>query len=330
MKPTNIVFNTVTALGADCKVTTDGDVSMKGATFNTSSIITCKFVPYVADTLQVTDVVVTATASTSYSFNLTYTDTLTNVVKVATWTGYTSGSTTTRTLIATAAMNFINNIGNCSVTATLSGSGDNKDLVITSETYYPEHNFSATGSTGVLTPTVSTAGVVGNGSGAKLVHFTPTLADDGISTSNNYDQVIIGLANPAVSTYVNGQVNQTVTVYVKTDATNVKSLAGYSSTFGGYGTLTAAVFNNRLATYSAVGANVAVASNVATRASGSFFTENIKSGDMFVIGTTPALINVPYTDGATAANLIFTNATVTGADVSSAAASLVTFLNLPA
>jgi len=266
MKPTNIVFNTVTALGADCKVTINGDVSMKGASFNKSSIVTKAFVPYVADTLQVTDVVVTATASTSYSFNLTYTDTLTNVVKVATWTGYTSAASTSRTAIATAAMNFINNIGNCSVTATLSGAAPNQDLVITSETYYPEHNFSATGSTGVMTPTVSTAGVVGNGSGAKLVHFNPSLADDGISTSNNYDQVIIGLANPAISTYVNGQVNQTVTVYVKTDATNVKTLVGYLSSKNiGFGTLTAVVFNSKLATIAAaVTGDAAVANGVIT------------------------------------------------------------------
>lgn len=262
MKPTNIVFNTVTALGADCKVTTDGNAYMKGASFNKSSILTRKYVPYVADTPQVTDVVVTATASTSYSFNLTYTDTLTNVTKVATWTGYTSGSSTSRTAIATAAKEFIEGIGNCSVTPTLSGVAPNQDLVITSETYYPEHHFDATGSTGVMTPTVSTAGVVGNGSGAKLVHFNPTLADDGISTSNNYDQVIIGLANPAVSTYVNGQVNQTVTVYVKTDATNVKTLVGYDSTKNlGYGTLTAFVFNSKLATITAAVTGDASVSN---------------------------------------------------------------------
>jgi len=216
MKPTNIVFNTVTALGADCKVTINGDVSMKGASFNKSSIVTKAFVPYVADTLQVTDVVVTATASTSYSFNLTYTDTLTNVVKVATWTGYTSAASTSRTAIATAAMNFINNIGNCSVTATLSGAAPNQDLVITSETYYPEHNFSATGSTGVMTPT--------------------------------------------------GQVNQTVTVYVKTDATNVKTLVGYLSSKNiGFGTLTAVVFNSKLATIAAaVTGDAAVANGVIT------------------------------------------------------------------
>lgn len=335
MTPSTIIFNTFTASGADCKVTTDGNVSVAGTTygaasFHTSSILGYKFTPYVADTPQVTDVVATATASTAYSFSLSYTDTLSGVPKVATWTGYTSAASTTRTAITTAAMNFVNGIGNCSVTATLSGSGNNKDLVLTSETYYPKHYFDATGSTGVLTPTISTAGVVGNGSGAGLINDYPQLADLGLVSTNNYDTLSIYLANPAQSDYVNGQVNQVVTVYGKTDATNVKSLIGYDSTnLLGYGTLTAAVINNRLATYSSVGANVAVSSLIATRASGSFFTENIKSGDAFLIGTTPSLITFPYWDGVTFANLIVDKAIVSGSDVSAAAALLIKFTNLP-
>ena len=327
MLDTNVVYNTVTASGADCKTGVNGSVSIKGASFSTSNVQDCKYIPYVAEQLQVTTVVPTATASTSYSFNLQYTDTLMGVVKNAIWTGYTSGATTSKTLISTAAVAFINAIGNRSVVAALSGD----DFTITSLTGYPEHNFDATGSAGVLTPTVSTAGIIGTGSGTLLLAQMPNLADAGISASNNYDQVVVYLNNPAIGTYVNGNINQTLNLFVKTDASNVKSFIGYSTTLNmGYGTFTAAVFNNKLATYSAVGANVAVASSVATRASGSFFTENIKSGDLFLIGTTPALINVPYTDGATAANLIFTNATVTGSDVSSDAALLVKFTDLPA
>lgn len=333
MQTDNIVFNTVTPLGADCKPFAGGNISIGTQNFGKQGQIDAVYKPYVATVSQVTTVVATATASTAYSFTLSCFDTQQKIPLVISWTGYISDAVPTRTEIVTAAKAFIDGFANSSVTATLTGSGDNKDLVITSNAYFPYHTFDATGSTGVLTPTVSPAATQGFGAGATLLYFEPQLADKGIVAANNYDLVSISLANPALATYVNGVINQTLNVYVKTDATNVKTLIGItgSATAGyvGYGTLTAAVFNNLFATVTAVGANVAIASGVATRASGSFVTEKVKTGDVINIGTTPGIVYQPYTDGTTTTDLAFTKALVVGSDVSAAAATISQFTPLP-
>lgn len=326
MTPINKFFNSVTAAGADCTVTTDGMVTLKGLpAFKNTSPLKWTVTSYAADVAQIFTIAPTAASSTSYKMKITYTDTRTNTENTAYWT-YTSDSSATATEISTNAIAFVNAIPNCPITAAASGT----DFTLTADTYYPVFFVDVTGSTGTLTKTDSQTGVQGFGAGTNLDYFYPNLVNDGLITTNNYSKVSFIIPSQAFNDTVNGTVNQQYDVYVNVGDTDYPSLIAYNSTLKmGFGTLTAALVNNRLATISSVGANVAIASLVATRASGSFFTENIKGGDGLIIGATTALINVPYTDGSTAANLAFDKATVTGSDVSAAAALLVKFTNLP-
>jgi len=281
--------------------------------------------PYVADVAQIFTIAPTAAASTAYKMKITYTDSRTNTENTVYWT-YTSDSTATATEISTDAIAFVNALKNCPITAAASGT----DFTLTADTYYPVFFVDVTGSTGTLTKTDTQTGVQGFGAGTNLDYFYPSLVNDGLITTNNYSKVSFIVPSQAFNDAVNGTVNEQYDVYVNVGGTDYPSLIGYNSTLKiGFGTLTSVLVNNRLATIRSVGANVAISSKVATRASGSFFTENIKGGDGLIIGTTTALIDVPYTDGATTANFIFDKATVTGSDVSSAAALLVKFTNLP-
>ncbi len=338
MSTTVKVINSVTALGADCTVTANGFVTIAGQEFKSSDVLDYKITPYVADTAQVHTSTTTATASTNYQIMIS----CQNRNQGNEWQTFlspviTSAATTSKTAINTYLYNWVNSMRNggngpMTVTATLSGGSPNDELVLTGDTYYPE--FTVAVIAGPIVFADTTPGVVGSGSGAKIDAVGQYLpeADDSVQivTTNNYSTVEVKINSQSFNGSGTTAVPDLFVLYVNEGDTDYPTLIGYNSTLGiGYGTLASVLVNNRKATYSAVGANVAVASLVATRASGSFFTENIKGGDLFLIGTTPALINVPYTDGATATDLAFTKATVTGSDVSSAAASLVKFTSLP-
>lgn len=339
MSTTVKVINSVTALGADCTVTANGFVTIAGQEFKSSDVLDYKITPYVADTAQVHTSTTTATGSTNYQIMIS----CQNRNQGNEWQTFlspviTSAASTSKTAINTYLVNWVNSVRNggngpMTVTAALTGSAPNEEFTLTGDTYYPEFTVTNIGS-GTIVFADTTPGVVGSGSGAKIDavgQYQPE-ADDSVQivTTNNYTTVEVKINNQSFNGSGTTAVPDLFVLYVNEGDTDYPTLIGYNSTLGiGYGTLASVLVNNRKATYSAVGANVAVASLVATRASGSFFTENIKSGDLFLIGTTPALINVPYTDGATATDLAFTKATVTGSDVSAAAASLVKFTSLP-
>lgn len=338
MNTTVKVINSVTAIGADCTVTPNGLITIAGCQFKSSDVIDFSITPYLADTAQVHTSTTTATASTQYQIMISCVNRIT-----LQWENFvspiiTSAASTSKTAINTYFYNWVNQVRNggvgpMTVTATLVGGSPNDELVLTGDTYFPEFTVTNIG-TGTITFADTTPGVVGSGDGAKILavgQYLPSSADSvQITSTNHYTTVEIKVGNESFNgSGITVEPEQYV-IYVNEDDTDYASLVGYDSTLAiGYGTLASVLYNNRKATYRTVGANVAVSSLVATRASGSFFNENIKSGDLFLIGTTPALITFPYWDGVTVADLIVNKALVSGSDVSSAAALLVKFTNLP-
>jgi len=328
-----IVLNSVTTNGGDCTVDASGSIFLTGlvngvsetAIFRPNWIKSFSITAGVADTPAVWTSNTTATASTTYQIQLFGMNKLTKQPDQWLSPSYTSAASTSKTLINTPFVNWINSLGDeAPFTAVLTAT----ECVITADTSFP--NFSVVNlGAGATNFTETTPGINGRGVGANIIEVGQFSSSDVVS-SNVYTTVNIEFTKEVFIFSGQSTGQNSLIVYVNQADADYTALVGYDITnLIGFGTLASILYNNRKATYSAVGANVAVATNVATRASGSFFTENIKSGDMLLIGTTSALINVPYTDGATAANLIFTNATVTGSDVSSAAAKLIKFTNLP-
>lgn len=333
-----LVLNSVTASGADCVPSSDGTIYITGLDagssftlpFKTSWVKDFSITTGAADTPAVWTSSTTATASTLYQIRIDGTNKLTKQPDSWLSPSYTSASSTSKTAINTVFVNWVNSLGDdFPATAALVAT----EFVITADTSYPEFTVTNVG-TGLTGVTETTTGVASSGVGADIIEVGQYTSDDVVS-SNVYTTVEIDFVGDVFTGNQDSLTQSKLILYVNQGDTDYPTLVGYNSTLGiGYGTLASVLYNNRIATYSAVGDTVAVASLVATRGGGSFFTENIKGGDLFVINTgasaVPALIDVPYTDGATAANLIFDKATVTGADIAAAAALLVKFTNLPA
>lgn len=337
-----LVLNSVTASGADCVPSADGTIYITGLDagssftlpFKTSWVKDFSITTGAADTPAVWTSSTTATASTLYQIRIDGTNKLTKQPDSWLSPAYTSAATTSKTAINTVFNNWVNSLGDdFPATSALTGADPNKEFVITADTSYPEFTVTNVG-VGLTGVTETTPGVASSGVGADIIEVGQYTSDDVVS-SNIYTTVEIDFVGDVFTGNQDSLTQSKLILYVNQGDADYPTLVGYSSTLGiGYGTLASVLYNNRIATYSAVGDTVAVSSLVATRGGGSFFTENIKGGDLFVINTgssaVPALIDVPYTDGATAANLIFTKATVTGADIAAAAALLVKFTNLPA
>lgn len=337
-----LVLNSVTASGADLTVGADGlcylTALLNGSTytlgFKTSWVKNFSITAGVADTPAVWTSSITATASTNYQIRIDGTDKLTK--QPTSWLSpiYTTASSTSKTAIATVFKNWINSLGDdFPATAVLSGSAPNEEFVVTADSYYPEFTITnvGTGATGI---SETTPGVAGSGYGGDIIEVGQYSSSDVVST-NTYTTVDVEFVGDVFTGNQDSLTQSRLILYVNQGDADYPTLVGYDSTnLIGYGTLASVLYNNRKATYSAVGANVAVASSLATKASGSFFTENISSGDMFLVGTgssaTPALITFPYWDGVTVANLIVDKAIVSGSNVSAAAAKLIKFTNLPA
>lgn len=328
-----LVLNSVTANGGDCTTSANGQIFVTGllngtsttAIFKPSWIKDFSITAGVADTPAVWTTNTTATGSLLFQIQIFGINKLTKQADQWLSPSYTSAASTSKTAINTVFVNWINSLGDeAPFTAALVAT----ECVITADTSFPEFSVVNMG-VGLTNISQTTTGVQGSGSGANIIENGQFSSSDVVS-ANVYTTVDIEFTKEVFIFSGQSTGQNRLIIYVNQADTDYPTLTGYDSTnLMGYGTLASILYNNRKATYSAVGANVAIASNVATRASGSFFTENIKGGDMLLIGTTPALINVPYTDGATATDLVFTKATVTGSDIASAAAKLIKFNPLP-
>lgn len=324
------VLNTVTALGADVVVGTDGMVRIKGVNvpLDARDITSMQKQVSVAQVLQIQTVTPSTVSDNSvYTLVLGVYDSVTGAYKEVP-VSVTSGASATANSISTLFVSAINSITGINITAALS----TNDLQLTAKTGFPIFNITKpTTETKLTINAASPAGVNAVNTGALLLEqfyaggnfflagqFEAAASIESGSTYTSWTINYIDFGNQGATVTPNS-LTRTIVILVKEGVTNVATMTSDFSILANL----AAGYRSTIA---AVGANVAVASNVATRASGSFITEKIAAGDQIGIGTTAYPILAAYTTGAAAG---VDKAVVDGADVAASAAFIVKRYPLP-
>jgi hypothetical protein len=269
------VLNTVTTLGTDAFVDSNGYLNLQGSpAFKTSNIDSVVITPYVAEVLQVSTVTVsTVSNSAIYTLSLICNDVNSGMITSVPLT-VTSDSTASNTEIAAAFAAAINGMPELSVTAT-----STTTLVVTAKAGFPI--FTLVTSDGKLSISNS-AGTVGVGTGTSLISTYPSTAGyfsaggfnaaASIVATNNYTQVL-----------VLSRTGGSAVILIKYDAANVGDLLGT------YGTITAlkAGYRAILSAPATTTAAVTITSGAIALAGGAvtFATLGSQSGDFIVIGT---------------------------------------------
>lgn len=324
------VLNTVTALGADVAVGTDGMLRIRGVNDPIDARLITSVVRQasVAQVLRVQTVTPSTVANNAvYTLVLNVFDTTTgSPIQVP--VSVTSGASATANSISTLFVNAINSINGINVKAALS----TNDLQLTATTGFAIFSISLpTNETKLTVNSASPAGTQAVNTGAMLLNtyyaggnfflagqFDAASSIESGSTYTSWSINYFDFGSKGASTNPN-DLSRQVMLLVKEGVTNVNTL---NSDWGVLANLAAGY----RATIATVGANVAVTANVATRASGSFISERIAPGDMLGIGTTAYPILAAYTTGAAVG---VTQAVVDGADVASSAAFIVKRFPLP-
>ena len=269
------VLNTVTALGTDAYVGSNGFLNLQGSpAFKATSINSMTVTPYVPEDAQVSTVTIsTVTSNALYTMSLVCSDVNSGMVSSVPLT-VTSDSTATNTEIAAAFAAAISSMPELSVTATSSTT-----LVVTAKPGFPI--FTLVTSDAKLS--ISTAnGTVGVGTGTSLIDKYPSTAGyynaggfaaaSAIVATNTYTEVLISSAT-----------GNSAVILVKSDATNVGDLLGT------YGTLTAlqAGYRAILSAPATTTAAVTITTGAIALSGGAatFATLGSQSGDFIVIGT---------------------------------------------
>ncbi len=346
------VLNTVTALGADLNVSVDGNTYIT----NVSEPIPSSMIKSVSITQPVTAVAgvitVTPTAanSTLYKFTISAYNTETGNTQILPVSYLSASSGDSATTICNAFREQINNASGFSVTATgtatliltgLTTPASGTTPYVTFAVGGSSGNVSAASGSGSATPiypnvsaTRTTQSVVGYGLGSILLtKFNPNSSFNlnyaqasNIVAANSYAEVDIQYVTPDLGLAAsNVQSLSEVTVLVNTAAANSATL------ISSWGTLSQLALGYK-STIVASGANVGFASNVATRASGSFVTEGLKAGDVIAVSdgvatTGSANVLAAYSTGAAAGvdKAVIDNA----ASVTAGAAFVVKLSNIP-
>jgi len=308
-----LVFNTTTALGADCtvsgsKITVSGAAGGQNVPFDYDNIVAYSGRKVkVAGTAQVTQGTITASTTLGYKISINATNVSTGQVKNFGYSLDASTGFTTATLVCDAFVSLINADTTISVTASNAAGV----LTLTADSPYWIFDLPINIGAGVITFATGTAGVIGIGTGTLIQNGQ--FADDNITTSANYTTFVFQVQLD--TTYGRDSVNkevQTVVIYVNEAATNYESFAG------AYGTLTQAL-GGTVATYSAgVGTLAATAAtDLLTLATGEFPAQGIMAGDvLFQDGeTTYYLVNSVMT--------VATANAIVGADNAAAAYTIV-------
>lgn len=306
------VLNTVTTLGTDAYVDANGYLNLEGTpAFKASSISDVVITPYVAEVSQVATVTIgTVSNNAVYTLSLICNDVNSGMITSVPLT-VTSDSTATNTEIAAAFAAAINSMPELSVTAT-----STTTLVVTAKAGFPIFSLSSTDSK--LSIAVTTAGVVGTGSGAAMIDKYPSTSGyynaggfvnaSKIVSTNNYAQVLVKSVN-----------GDSAVILVNAAATN------YNDLLGSYGTLTGlkAGFRVVLSAPATTTAAVTVTTGAITLAGGSttFATLGGRGGDFIVIGSD--ITRITGITGATAAFGTLTTA------VSAATFKYAAWRNLP-
>lgn len=314
------VYNTVTALGADCEVYNKQIVLNGGQGTPPNPTIN---IPYVAiksssgviapvtEVDQVTTGTITGANSTLYAIALEYMDTVQKKVVTNVFT-YTSGSVNTgNNLLDEIANAFIAQIQaepSIPITPTLSA----HTLVLTAVATTTSltngtQQFSVTNvGNGIIAFVTGTPAVAPVGLGY-IINQGPT-ANANITNSAYYYQVNLDFGDPAYGDVVMSNSTQVdkACIYVLSTATNVATLVG------SYGTLTYALAGKAATIHATTGASGAVANGVITIGDGDIFYGNsdtnvgLVSSDVVVIGTTPYIIG-SFLTGTTASTASIPN-----------------------
>jgi len=318
------VLSSVTALGADVTVGTNGYVNISGApAFKARSLSNITITTSVAEQLQI-DTVTFATLTSGADYNLSFKcfDTVSGNPVIVPVT--VTATAATAAVIAAQVVAAFNAFGsNLSVVASVS----TDYAVFTAKTGFPA--FLTAYYDSKMTVALSTAAIAGVGKGSALQTKWNTSAgfytagiyaqSANIVATTFYTQVMFTLASGAE---VNLLVAESTTVAATPTITNYYSLCG---AYGSIGSLQ----KGYRAVIVALGANVGVSSGVATRASGDFITEKLRTGDALMVGSVSGTVIQPYADATNDAALLPTKALVDMGDVSAAAGYVTHLYALP-
>jgi len=307
-----LVFNTTSALGADCivsgkTVTVTGASGGENVSFDFDNMVayTGRKVA-VAGTSQVTQGTITASTTLAYKISINGTNVSTGQVKNF---GYAldANAAATAATICDAFVALINGDTTISITASNVGNV----LTLTADSPYWIFDLPINIGAGVIAFATGTAGIIGIGT-ATLIQ-NGQFPSDYITTGASYTTFAFSVQLD--TTFGRDSVNkevQVVVIYVNEAATNYESFAG------AYGTLTQAL-GGTVATYSAGTGTLAAtaATDLLTLATGEFAAQGIMAGDvLFQTGeTTYYLVN-------TVLSVATANAIV-GADNAAAAYTIV-------
>lgn len=344
------VLNTVTALGADLVVGSHATTLGGSRPIPNTSIISVEQVAPVVEVKEVYTITPTAANSTDYTLTINGYNTATGL-RMSVPITVTSDATATATEICDLFRTAIGTVSNLNVVA--SGT---TTLVLTatgilSTGQFPQLAcFTVTTADTNLAVVNTTDGVPSVGLAAQLVWEYPANptnpnSDSGYPAMSNltsgyyYQQVKINYAPAAGSGSAawSGEINlNQVVALVKVGTSATATTSNFATLCGAWGTIAGLAAGYKY-TIVATGANVGFASNAATRASGSFLTELLTSGDIIAIsdGATTAAnayatVLLPYAASTTAGSLTATDALIdVSATVSAGAAFVVHKTNIP-
>jgi hypothetical protein len=329
------VLNTVTALGADLVVSTDYTTIGGSIPVPNPSIANIVSTDPVVEVKEVWTI--TPTAANSYTYSLVingYSKTTGNRLSVP--LSFTSDASATATEICTgfrallASYTDINVVASGTATLILTASG------IGSTGLSQLACFEVASTDGNIAAVNGTDGVPSVGLASQLAFAYPANQQNSMSgyadisnltSGYYYKSIVINYAVPATSgsnAYASTTNTNSVVCLVKCGTSATPTTTNYATLCSGWGTV-AQLDAGYKATIVAVGANVDFTSNVATRASGSFLTEKIKTTDLLAVSDgivegTYGQILAAYTTGAAAG---VTKAVVDAADIAAAAAFVV-------
>ena len=309
------VLNTVTTLGADVSVGSDGMVNFCGLVdFDASNVQRVIINTSVAEVQGVITVTPTAYDSTTYNFNIVGTSKATGVAKTMI-VNYTSGVGATATTICNALRTIINADSDFSVAATgtatlilTSAAGYNVDFTVggtsnsltsvggaSSVTIYP--NMLATNGTAGVSPVGTVSQLQSKYayvSNANALGYT-TLST--LSSSYYYTEVIItynDFTKTASSAFTKTVASKEAVLLVQwgttaqgSNAASQASTLNYTDLLGTYGTITGLASGYRVVITSPATTTAAVSATGAIALSGgaaTFASLNAQSGDYIAIG----------------------------------------------
>lgn len=268
------VLNTVTALGTDAYVGSNGFLNLQGSpAFKATSINSMTVTPYVPEDAQVSTATITVVSNALYSLSLICNDVNSGMI-TSVPLSVTSDSTALNTEIAGAFAAAINSMPELSVTAAVSMGV----LVVTAKAGFPIFTLATTDSKLSIS---TSAGTVGVGTGTSLIAKYPSTAGyynaggfaaaSAIVATNTYTEVLISSAT-----------GNSAVILVKT------GVANYADLLGTYGTLTGLQAGYRVS-MAAASANAAVSNGVITIATDVFYGNTdtnvgLQAGDVVAIG----------------------------------------------